>query len=201
MSYKNYINERVSLRASRQFRRIVSGRTEIADLRSGSESRVALRKHKPYSYKANYALLDRPAQIELASIFHAVDAMLYLFRFRDYGDYTVVDSPLVVAVGTTTPVQLTKRYSFGLSYSDRRLQAVTKAVVKDSLGAEIAGTLDKELGFFTPAAAWPAGTITWSGRFDVWVRFASDDLDMTMETLDIATSDVELQEQVAVRIL
>lgn len=200
MAYKNFINERVTARASRQFRRVISGRTEMAELRNGGEVRTASRKHKPYSFKANYVMLDRPAQIELASIFHCVDAMCYLFRFRDYGDYTVEDSPLTVVSGGKTPAQLTKRYSFGATYSDRVLQAVNSCVVKDSGGNAVSGTLDTELGLFTPTSDWGAGAYTWSGRFDVWVRFASDDFDATMETLDIATADVELVERVAVRV-
>lgn len=200
MAYKNYVDERVSSRVSSQFRRIVSGRTDISELRNGAEVRTAVWKHKPYSFRANYVLLSRAAQIEIASVFHAVDAACYLFRFKDHGDYTATDSPLNVVPGGKTPVQLTKRYSFGSTYSDRIIQAIDTCVVKDSLGATVAGTLDDALGLFTPASDWGSGPYYWSGTFDVWVRFASDDFDMTMETLDIATTDVELVERRAVRV-
>lgn len=201
MAYKNYINERISARASRQFRRIVSGRTEIVDLRNGAEVRTAVWKHKPHSFKANFVLLSKEAQLEVSSAFHAVDAMCYLFRFRDYGDYTVTNSPLVgVVAGGKVPVQLTKRYSFGSTHSDRTIQAVVRGKVIDGADAEVAGTIDTELGLFTPTNNWGSGPYYWSGVFDVWVRFASDDLDMTMENLELATSDVELVERRAVRV-
>lgn len=200
MAYQNYVDERVSTRVSSQFRRVVSGRTEIAELRNGAEVRTAIWRNKPYSYQANYALLTRDAQIEIASAFHAVDAMCYLFRFKDHGDWTVTDSPLAVVSGGKTPAQLTKRYSFGSTYSDRIIQAIDTCVVKDSGGSVVSGTLDDALGLFTPTANWGAGPYTWSGTFDVWVRFSSDDFDMTMETLDIATTDVQLVERRAVRV-
>lgn len=200
MPYKNYVDERIGMCVSRQFQRVVSGRTEITELRNGAEVRTAVWRNKPYSFKANYMLLSREAQIEIASVFHAVDAACYLFRFKDHGDWTVSDSPLTVVPGGKTPVQLTKRYSFGSTYSDRIIQAIDTCVVKDSGGSVVSGTLDTELGLFTPASDWGAGTYTWSGTFDVWVRFASDDFDMTMETLDIATTDVELVERRAVRV-
>lgn len=200
MPYKNYVNERISGCVSQQFRRVVSGRTEMVELRNGAEARSSVWRHKPYSYQANYKLLTTEAQIEIASVFHAVDAMCYLFRFKDHGDWAVTDSPLTVVSGGKTPAQLTKRYSFGSTYSDRMLQAVNTCVVKDSGGSVVSGTLDTELGLFTPASDWGAGPYTWSGTFDVWVRFASDDFDMTMETLDIATTDVQLVERRAVRV-
>jgi len=105
-----------------------------------------------------------------------------------------------VPPGGKTPAQLTKRYSFGSTYSDRIIQAIDTCTVYDETGTPVSGTLDDALGLFTPASDWGAGTYTWSGTFDVWVRFASDDFDMTMETLDIATTDVQLVERRAVRV-
>lgn len=191
----NYINHKLSARASREFRRVAVGRTEITPLRTGGEYRNAGWKYKQMKFSANYALLTQQAQEEVTSAFYAANAMLYLFRYRDYGDFRVTDSPLTVVVGTKTPVQLTKRYTFGPAYADRLLQAVNKATVKSAGGAVITGTLDTELGIFTPAANWPVGIPTWSGTFDVWVRFNSDEFDMTLHSLDIATTDIELVER------
>jgi uncharacterized protein (TIGR02217 family) len=191
----NYINHRLSARASREFRRVAVGKTDITPLRTGGEIRNAAWKFKQMKFSANYALLTQQAQEEITSAFYAANGPLYLFRYRDYGDFRVVDSPLTVNVGTTDPVQLTKRYYFGPAYADRMLQAVVKATVKDAGGTVISGTLDTELGLFTPTLAWPAGVPTWSGTFDVWVRFDSDEFDMTMHTLDIATTDIELVER------
>lgn len=190
----NYINHRLTARASRQFRRVLSGKTDIVPLDNGDESRGAKWKFKKMTYSANFAMLSHDAQEELTGAFYAANAMLYYFRFRDPGDYKVTNSPLTTVEGTATAVKLTKRYFFGPVGVDRELQGVTKCTVYDENGDEFPGTFDNVFGLFTPSAPWGAGPYTWSGAFDVWVRFASDDFDMTLQTLDIATADVELKE-------
>lgn len=195
----NFIDHRISKRVSAEFRRVVQGRTDIINLDNGREIRNARWSQKKLQFTANYALLSRQAQEELASAFYAANAMLYLFRFKDHGDYKVISSPLAVEDGAKTPVQMTKRYSFGVMHHDRIIQAVVNYEVRDASNAIITGTMDDSLGIFTPDDDWPAGGVTWSGEFDVWVRFGSDDFDSTMHTLDIATADVELREQRATR--
>ena len=195
----NFIDHRIGARVSREFRRVATGKTDIVPLDNGDEIRNARWKYKKLKFTASYVMLTPEAQEELTSAFYAVNAMLYLFRFRDAGDYKVTKSPLTVEEGTTNPVQLTKRYYFGPAYADRLIQAVVKCTVFDDSDNPIAGTLDTALGIFIPDADWPAGAVTWSGTFDVWVRFGSDEFDMTMHMLDIATADVELQEMRARR--
>lgn len=194
----NYIDHRLSARATRQFRRVTSGKTAIAAIDSGNENRTGRWKFKRMTFTASFAMLTHDAQIEVVSAFYAADAMRLLFRFRDPGDYQVTDSPLTVVAGTMTPVQLTKRYTFGPAYADRMIQAVQSCIVTDAAGVEVAGTFDTALGLFTPTANWGAGDYKWTGVFDTWVRFGSDDFDATMETLDIATTNVELVERKAV---
>lgn len=190
----NFIDHKVSARASREFRRINTGKTDIALLDNGDEIRNARWKYKKLKFNASFALLSPQAQEEISSAFYAANAMLYLFRFRDYGDFQAEDAPLDVEEGTQTPVQLTKRYYFGPTHADRLIQAVDTCWVKDANGDPVAGTLDDAMGVFTPDAPWGPGQHTWSGTFSCWVRFGSDEFDMTLLTLDIATVDVELVE-------
>lgn len=195
----NFIDHRISARASREFRRIATGKTDIVALDNGDEIRNARWRYKLMRYQASFPLLSQRAQEEVSAAFYAANAMLYLFRFRDYGDYRVENSPLSVVADSTTPVQLTKRYYFGPAWADRMIQAVVTCRVHDAAGEPVEGTVDDALGLFTPAEPWGAGLYTWTGTFDVWVRFGSDDFDMTLHTLDIATSDVELVERRAHR--
>ena len=195
----NFIDHRVTARVSREFRRVVQGKTDIVALDNGDEIRNARWKHKLRQFTANFAMVSEEAQEELSSVFIVAQAMLLLFRFRDHGDYLVKDSPLAVVVGTKEPVQLTKRYKFGPAYSDRMIQAIAKCNVTDAGGNAISGSIDNVLGIFTPFDNWPVGGAKWSGRFDCWVRFASDDFDSTMQQLDISTADVELVERRAKR--
>lgn len=192
---QNFIDHQLSLRASREFRRVSQGRTEHVPMDNGEDIYNAKWRYRRMRYYASFALVTPETQAELTGANHAAMSMLLLFRFRDPGDFQVADSPLSPVAGTKTPIQLTKRYYFGpSSYGDRLIQAVDHAVVKTQAGVEVPGTLDKALGLFTPTSNWADTQHKWSGRFCVWVRFASDDFDSTMLTLDISTADVELQE-------
>lgn len=195
----NYIDHRISGNVSQQFRRVVTGKTDIVSMMNGRERRNAAWAFKKMQYTATFNALTRAAQLEIVSAFYAANAQLLLFRFRDYGDYVVTDSPLATdsLVGTTTAVQLTKRYTFGAATADRQIQAIVTSTVSDSGGHAVDGTVDTALGLFTPAAAWGEGAYTWSGQFDVWVRFNSDELDVTMNSLELTTSDVTLMEALA----
>ena len=191
---ENFIDHQISSKVSRQFRRVIVGNTNIQYDDNGDELRNARWKYKKHKYTANYAMLSRDAQEAMVGAFYAANAMLKLFRFRDHGDYTASDSPLTVEVGTTTPAQITKRYFFGPAYADRLIQAIDSWEIKDASGNPVDGSMDTALGLFTPTNPWASGQHTWTGRFSVWVRFASDEFDMTLQTMEIATADVELQE-------
>lgn len=195
----NFIDHKISTRVSRSFRRVATGKTDIVTMFSGRERRNAAWEFKKMQFTASYAMLDAASQEEVMSAFYVCNAQLLLFRFRDTGDHITTNSPFVTsaAVGTTEPVQLTKRYTFGPVFADRIIQAVSTCVVLDHLGAPVAGSFNGALGLFTPSSAWGSGVYTWSGTFDLWVRFNSDELDVTMLTIDIATADVELIEQLA----
>lgn len=195
----NYIDHRVSERASRNFRRITTGKTDITPLDNGDENRNARWKYKQMRFVANFALMGVSSQNEITGAFYAANASLLLFRFRDYGDYRVTDAPLAVVAGTSNPVQLTKRYHFGPAYADRRIQAVSTCTVLDGSDNVVAGTLDNVLGLFTPSAPWGDTPHRWNGTFDVWVRFADDEIDLTMVVGDITTTDIELVERRARR--
>lgn len=196
----NYIDHRMTERASRGFRRLTTGKTDIVPMDNGDEQRNSRWKFKTMRFVANYALLGEGAQDEVTGAFYAADACRLLFRFRDYGDYRVKASPLTVEVGTTEPVQLTKRYFFGPAFADRLIQAVSTCTVYAADGVSpILGTLDNVLGLFTPTNPWPAGIPTWTGSFDLWVRFADDEIDFTMIVNDLQTTDIELIEKRARR--
>jgi uncharacterized protein (TIGR02217 family) len=191
---ENFINHRLSARASKEFRRVNNGKSDITTLDNGEDIVNARWKYKKMRYYASYALLGDMAQQELTAAFYAANAMLMLFRFRDAGDFLVDKSPIATTVGEVTSVQLTKRYSFGPAYADRLIQAIAACTVYEADGVTpVDVAVDTELGLVTPAAPWNGGEV-WSGRFDVWVRFASDEFDMTMHQIDIATTDVELME-------
>ena len=62
-------------------------------------------------------------------------------------------------------------------------------------GVSKAGTLDTTTGLFTPTTNWTAATaLTWTGEFDVPVRFENDTLPASWDNYQVRTVDVELIE-------
>ena len=195
----NFIDHRLSAQVSNELRRIVEGRTHIVSLDNGDEVRNASWKYSKLKYHANFPQLSAPAQNELLSAFYAARAQLYLFRLHDRTDGRADNAPLDVTAGSRDAVQLTKTYTFGSAQAQRLIQAINHCVVNDAHGAVVEGDVDTALGLFTPKQPWQDGTYSWTGDFDVWVRFGSDQLETTLTRRDVATSDVELWEMRARR--
>jgi uncharacterized protein (TIGR02217 family) len=167
--------------------------TLVIDMDNGREQRNQQWLYPKHTYSAQYLNLDKIAQREIIAAFHAAAGRLHAFRFKDWNDYEAIAEPLAPATGTSTPVQLIKTYSLGPQARVRLIQAPVSAVIKRN-GVAVAGTLDANTGLFTPSAPWAAGTYTWDGEFDVWVRFASDHNAFTIGAPNGRTSDVELIE-------
>lgn len=168
--------------------------TVIVSMDNGREQRNGQWLYPRHRYNAPYMNFDREAQQELLAAFHVMRGQLHACRFRDWNDYQSENEALAPAIGTSTPVQLVKTYSFGGQSTARLIQAPVAGAVVSRNGVPVAGTLDANTGLFTPSAPWVAGTFTWSGEFDVWVRFASDFNAFTIGNLDAHTADVELVE-------
>lgn len=144
---------------------------------------------------------QRADQQEILSAFHAARGQLHVFRFKDWNDYTAEsedgawDAVLNPSIGTSTPAQLYKLYDFGGQTTARKIQApVSGTVVVYQNGSPITVSVDYTTGLVTPSGNWGAGTYTWTGDHDVWVRFASDYNAFTANTNNAATADIELVE-------
>ena len=195
----NFIDHRLSAQVSAELRRIIEGRTQIVTLDNGDEARNANWKYNKLKYHANFSQLGPQSQDELVRAFYAARAQLYLFRIADAADNQALNEPLDVKSGSRDAVQLTKIYRFGPSRAERLIQAINQCEVRDSHGRVVEGDVDRALGLFTPKESWKDDAYVWNGRFDVWVRFGSDQLETTLMRPDVATSDLELWEMRARR--
>jgi uncharacterized protein (TIGR02217 family) len=168
--------------------------TGVVDLDYGLDIRDSEWIYPRHKYTASFEDLDDDARDTIIEVFHATRGQRHSFKFKDWNDYVATNEPLVVdVVGTTNPVQLYKTYTFGPAYTIRPIQALEAAVVSLA-GVPVAGTIDTETGMFYPAAAWVAGSYTWSGTFYVWTRFTNDYNAFTINSWRAATANVELQE-------
>lgn len=167
--------------------------TTVVKMDNGTEQRNAQWLYPNHRYTAQYMNLRPEHRDTILGAFHACRGQLHVFRFKDWNDYQATNEPLAPSIGTMTPVQLIKTYVFGSEDSTRLIQAPVSATVFRN-GAPVSGSLDTSTGLFTPSSNWVAGTHTWSGEFDVWVRFESDFNAFTINNWQAHTADISLVE-------
>jgi uncharacterized protein (TIGR02217 family) len=112
----------------------------------------------------------------LLAFFHARKGRLYGFRFKDWSDYKAVAAPLVG--------RLDGKFQLYQSYNDGTYTTIRK-ITRPVLGSVTltgGGSLDYSTGLVTGGTGG-----TWTGCFDLPVRFDSDDYSLTMTQTDIGS--------------
>lgn len=135
----------------------------------------------------------------ILALWRAHFGSLYPFRFRDWSDYTATDEPFGTGDGTTTEFQLSKTYDpslilLGTAGSlfyvrDIVLLASTPTIKVDGTTKTV--TTDytvSDTGLVTFTSAPTADKVlTWSGEFDVPVRFDIDQLPVILDDSDLTS--------------
>jgi hypothetical protein len=111
----------------------------------------------------------------------ACRGMAHAFRVRIPPYCTATNEPLVTVAGTT---YLSKAHAFGGETAYKLVQAPVTATLSG------AGSVDMDTGIVTGAAPGD----TWSGTFDLWMRFDSDWNAITAITNGVWEKDIELIE-------
>lgn len=154
--------------------------TTVVTVTSGEEARNQNWLESRQEYDVSGGVKSEADHRELAAFFRAVRGRKDGFRFKDFVDFQVALTEGVVLGLTTTTFQLQKKYVSG---SDVYLRTIRKPrapiVLKNSgstlaLGADY--TIDTTTGIVTTATPKTASNLTWSGTFDVPVRFDVDKL-------------------------
>jgi uncharacterized protein (TIGR02217 family) len=152
------INERISECVSLQFTGGPRYRTLTVPLDNGMQVRNRRWQYPKHEYAAEFLNLRPEDRNEVLRFIHAAAGSWLDFRFKDWMDYEATNEPLSPQIGTTEPVQLVKTYTAGGHSSQRVIQAIVSATVYAD-GSPVAGTLDTELGLFTPDAPWATARI------------------------------------------
>lgn len=190
------IETRLSSRVEAGFSAVPMRMANITTLRNGYEYRNAQWSTARRRYTSQFATFTREQRAELLNCVMATEGQLYAFLFKDWNDYSVTDQSLGVAPSGSTAVQLVKTYTFG---SQTHTRTITRPRATPftlyQAGVAKAGTLVTTTGLFTPTTSWAAGqALTWTGEFDVPVRFASDEIEFVLPHRDIAEVNCELIE-------
>ena len=171
-------------------------KTEIDELQNGDEYRNAEWIEARHSFAAPYQNISKAAYLEIKRMFYVCRGMLHAFRFRDQLDFEATDEAFAVADGTTAEFQLCKISSVdGFEYVRRVYALVGVPVVTVDNTPTSAFTVNLRTGrilFDAPPAA--ASVLRWTGEFDVWVRFATDDIPFTLDNPDATNGAVSLIE-------
>ena len=156
--------------------------TNVKRLRGGGEYRNALWSDPLRSYRLQYPGRDaQRIEDELLTFLMKTQGSFRAFRARDWSDYKVTDAPVATGDGVTYWFRLYKPYD---TYSRRISLPVAGSVSVKLNGSLISAfdyAIDSEKGvivFINPPA--PGVTITWSGEFDVPVRFEDDGFEISM---------------------
>ena len=156
--------------------------TEIVPMDNGREKRNGKWLLPLQRYTASFEDLPQDARDEVREAFYAARGRLHAFRLRDPEDHEAVAQPIVQIGGKWW---LARAYTFGTETAYRLVQRPTSATLTGGTG-----TVNMQTGEVTAIT----GTPTWTGEFDVWVRFDSDYNAFTIGDLDAHSADIELVE-------
>lgn len=178
--------------------------TRTVALKSGIVRRNAERSRPLHRYVVLYQNLTPEQHRGVLDAFNACRGGVFGFRLRDLTDYQAADVAFAVGTGAPQTAQLSVSYSFGVGGT---VQSVVRPIRKPVAGAVIrangvalpAATVDTTTGMASFTA--PAGQIvTWSGEFDVPVRFEADEFisswDRAAQAL-VLSADVPLVEDLS----
>jgi len=185
--------------------------TVIQEAVSGQEQRVRTWAKCRSRYDIAYSVLhsDDPVGSYRAvlALFYAHNGRLRPFRFKDWSDFEADDTYFGVGDGSDTTFQLTKTYDPSLillntpgtvTYAREIYLLATTPVIKKNGVTQTLTThyTISTTGLVTFVTAPTAGhALTWSGEFDIPVRFDVDYLPVVMNVNSIANiSSIALRE-------
>jgi uncharacterized protein (TIGR02217 family) len=169
-------------------------KTTILVAASGDEQRIIEWDLARGEWDIGYGIRSLADLQTVNAFFRAVMGRAYSWRFKDWSDYTATTQNFGTGDGSTTDFQLTKTYS---SFDDTpmlvrsfirpiKMPRSSGLMIFDN-GTPVSGSAyDLESGGIISFDTAPLNThaLTWTGEFDVAVRFDIDKLPISM--VDVA---------------
>jgi uncharacterized protein (TIGR02217 family) len=171
-------------------------KTQIVELKSGRERRNAEWARVRHKYTAPFNNISKVAYQNIKQMHLVCRGMLNAFRFRDELDFQADNEQFGTGNGTRRDFQLSKIATFdGVSYTREvfALVAVPVITVNGTPTSAFAVNTRTGLVIFDAAPANNA-VLRWTGEFDIWVRFATDDLPFSIDNVDAVNGSVSLLE-------
>ncbi len=166
-------------------------RTVIAALDNGGEQRNGEWISVKHAYTAPFLNIGSDEYLILKDLFMVANGSKRGFRFKDWLDFEAIDEVFGAGDGSTAVFQLVKTSTFGSQTYTRTIKKPNSAGFSVKVdGVLTAATVDTTTGrvTFTGGAPAPNAVLTWSGTFDVPVRFASDQLPFSLDNKNAVNS-------------
>jgi uncharacterized protein (TIGR02217 family) len=158
-------------------------RTNIAELRSWREKRNADVDMARHEYSAPYQNISQEGWREIRRMFFVCRGKLHSFRLRDPNDYQADQELFGIGDGVTSTFQLSNlSEADGVTYSRLVQLPVNPTIYVD--GVEVAASVDLHTGEVEFGSNVPllGEALTWSGFFDIKVRFDQDSLPFSLDS-------------------
>lgn len=155
--------------------------TVVTPVYSGRDGRIPAWSQSRVRFEVGRRSMNAADTATLDTFFRTVKGRAYGFRIKDWTDYTVTTSQGVLTPQSTPGVyQLAKLYVNGALSETRLIQKPvvgTVAVYKNGALITTGLSLDTTMGLVTISPT-PLTTdvLSWSGQFDVPVRFDVDEM-------------------------
>jgi uncharacterized protein (TIGR02217 family) len=159
--------------------------TDIVPLKSGFEQRNSLWTFPRGTWDVGQVTKTKTQYAPLVAYFRTVGGKRDGFRFKDWDDFQDFDNQGTGVLGTTglgdgitVAFQMYKNYTNGSAVDQRIIRKpVVGAILFFDNGSPVTPTLDTTTGIATFGSPPTTGhALTWTGQFDVPVRFDVDAL-------------------------
>lgn len=160
--------------------------TTVVRMNNGHEQRNGQWLFPIHRYSAQYMNIDEDLRDEILAAFHVCRGQLHCIRFKDHNDFEGIAQPFLLINGIW---RMAKQYTKGAHTTSRLVQAPVQGTITLGGGGSLAN-LDYSTGIYNGDATG----LTWSGEFDVWVRFESDYNAFVIGNRDAHTADISLLE-------
>jgi len=150
--------------------------TNVVTLASGFEARNVNWSATRYGYDLALPVRNQAEVDAINAFFRNAQGRAHAFRFKDWADFEAVKSSTETL--TTKTFQLQRDYVSGNATNVRTIKKPVSGTILIYVGDSLQTsgyTLDHTTGVITFTDV-PAGAVTWSGHFDVPVRFDIDAL-------------------------
>lgn len=173
--------------------------TAVAQTSAGLESRETSLRYPVHQWDVSQGIKVQADFATLRAFFMAVRGRLHGWRFKDFSDYSAAHTDGVVTAITSTTFQLFKRYTSGALTLDRKiLKPVSPTVEIKVSGVVTVATIDYATGIATIGSAPSAAAVTWSGEFDIPMRFDTDRLQGRIESRNAALGLLHLWDSIPI---